>query len=71
MKNNVLETLKAYSLDKLCDLWDLTENMNSPEIPTVRGWLMDEIERRNPEGFDAWLEQDAPEDKNLRRYVLN
>ena len=49
MKNNVLETLKAYSLDKLCDLWDLTENMNSPEIPTVRGWLMDEIERRNPE----------------------
>lgn len=24
--------------------------------PTVRGWLMDELEARNPEAFDAWLE---------------
>ena len=31
---------------------------------------MDEIERRNPDGFDAWLDQDSPEDQDLRRYVL-
>ena len=66
-----LEMLKTYSLEKLCELWDLTENMNGLEVPTVRGWLMDEIESRNPSGFDSWLDQDAPEDKDLRRYVLN
>lgn len=25
---------------------------------TVRGWLMDELERRDPEAMDAWLESD-------------
>ena len=68
---NALKSLKGLSLEKLCDLWDLTESMNGPEVPTVRGWLMDEIAARNPEGFDSWLDQDAPEDKDLRRYGLN
>lgn len=71
MKGTALEMLKTYSLEKLVELWDLTENMNGPEVPVVRGWLMDEIEKRNPDGFDAWLDQDFPEDKDLRRYVLN
>lgn len=64
------ETLKNSSLEKLLDLWELTDKMNGPQVPTVRGWLMDEIERRNPDGFDAWLDQDSPEDQDLRRYVL-
>ena len=25
---------------------------------TVRGWLMDELERRDPAAFDAWMESD-------------
>ena len=65
-----LETLKKSSLAKLLDLWELTTALNGPQVPTVRGWLMDEIERRNPDGFDAWLDQDSPEDQDLRRYVL-
>lgn len=64
------ETLKNSSLKKLLDLWELTDTLKGPQVPTVRGWLMDEIERRNPDGFDAWLDQDAPEDQDLRRYVL-
>ena len=65
------ETLKNSSLEKLLDLWELTDTLKGPQVPTVRGWLMDEIERRNPDGFDAWLDQDAPEDQDLRRFVLN
>ena len=38
--------------------FELTENMNDVNIPTVRGWLMDELEKRNPEAFDAWMESD-------------
>lgn len=25
---------------------------------TVRGWLIDELERRDPDAFDAWMESD-------------
>ena len=64
-------TLKNSSLKKLLDLWELTAAMNGLEVSTVRGWLMDEIAQRNPDGFDAWLEQDAPEDQDLRHFVLN
>jgi hypothetical protein len=31
-------------------------------LPTVRGWLMDEIERRDPEGFEAWMDSDLDDD---------
>jgi hypothetical protein len=33
-----------------------------PEIYTVRGWIMDELERRDPEAFDAWLDSDEDDD---------
>lgn len=62
--------LQNSSLENLLDLWELTAALNGPQVPTVRGWLMDEIERRNPYGFDAWMDQDAPEDQDLLRYVL-
>ena len=25
-------------------------------LATVRGWIMDELEERNPEAYDAWIE---------------
>lgn len=64
--------IKSSSTEKLLDIWETTDALdaNNPEVPIVRGWLLDEIERRNPEGFDAWLEQDAPEDTDLRRFIL-
>lgn len=63
------EKLKVLTLDQLLNAWEATEHLHTPETPVVRGWLMDEIERRNPSGFNAWLDQDAPEDKDLRRFV--
>lgn len=63
--------LATMSLARLCDLWETASIAEQSEnLPTVRGWLMDEIERRNPSGLDAWLEQDAPEDEDLRYYVM-
>ena len=63
------EKLKALTLDQLLNAWEATEHLHTPETPVVRGWLMDEIERRNPEAFNAWLDQDAPEDDQLRQYM--
>lgn len=63
------EMLANATLGDLLDEWELTTNMNDSEISTVRGWLMDELESRNPEAFDKWLEQDAPEDSQLREFM--
>lgn len=64
------EAIKKSSTEKLLDLWEITAALNNPEVPIVRGWLMDEIESRNPEGFDAWLDSEVAEDKELRLYIL-
>lgn len=28
----------------------------TPTMPYVRGWLLDELERRDPEAFNAWMD---------------
>ena len=66
---NAPEKLKHLTLEQLLNAWEATEYLNTPETATVRGWLMDEIERRNPEGFTAWLDQEVPRDQDLRRYI--
>lgn len=35
---------------------------------TVRGWLMDELERRNPEAMDAFLDSEDWDDAALFNY---
>lgn len=67
MKNtNTPEQIRRMATSALLDVWEETEQIKSKEVFTVR-WIMDELERRNPDGFAAWIDQDAPEDKDLRR----
>ena len=75
MKNTVLnyktldELFATLTTEKLLVVWESTEYLNTPECPTIRGWLMDEIEKRFPEAFSAWLDEEIPQDKDLRRYI--
>ena len=62
--------ISKLSLEELLAQWELTSVTNDENIPTVRGWLMDELEKRNPEGFNAWLESDLAEDSELRNYIM-
>lgn len=64
------EMLKAMSLKKLVELFVLTGHMNDQHIPTVRGWLMNAIEEKNPAGFDKWLDSEECDDAELASYVL-
>lgn len=58
------------TLPELLDEWELTNKMKvSVECAMVRGWLMDELESRNPKAFDEWLEDEA-EDTELRYYMM-
>lgn len=62
--------LRTMSDDQLLTAWEFTEHLEDPQCPTIRGWLMDEIERRYPVDFNAWLDQDAPEGSQLRKYIM-
>lgn len=63
------EMLSNETLGNLLDEWELTTNINNPEIFTVRGWLMGELESRNPKAFNAWLDQEYPTDETLREFM--
>ena len=64
MTNTATATAKIASLfaqlsiEKLIESWELTGTNKDPNISTVRGWLMDEMESRNPEAFNSWMEAD-------------
>lgn len=53
----------------LLKTWEGTTANNDPFIPTVRGWLMDELQSRYPEAYDAWLDSEVCEDAALRGYI--
>lgn len=63
-------TLRKLSLEKLVEQFELTTTINDPHIAEVRGWLMDVIEEKAPEGFSKWLDNDTAEDTDLKKYVL-
>lgn len=54
---NKLEALFAKMTTKgLVNAFVMTDDQHGEEIPTVRGWIMDELEKRNPEAFEAWMD---------------
>ena len=62
-------TVRHTPTEQLLSLWESTTDNNDPNIYTIRGWLMDELARRYPAAFDAWLDLDDPEDHLLRQYI--
>lgn len=64
------KTINNAKLPGLLGLWEATNHMEpSQALADVRDWLMDAIEAKAPEGFNAWLNQDEPRDEDLRRFV--
>lgn len=63
------EMLRFLSDGQLLELWeDTSAREGSASLYMARGWLMDEIKRRWPDAFDAWLDGEA-EDSTLREYI--
>jgi hypothetical protein len=62
------ELFGKLDMAQLIEAFEATDSRNDAEIPTVRGWMMDEMERRNPEAFAAWIDGDAT--IPARRYFL-
>lgn len=61
--------IAGLTTSQLLDQWESTSDIADPSIPTVRGWLMDELEKRFPEQFDAWMDSDC-RDEELRKFIF-
>lgn len=54
--------LATRTMSELLTCWALTEVAEmTPELPTVRGWIMDELQRRDPEAYDRWMDDENPD----------
>ena len=47
--------------------FEATETNNDPYIYMVRGWLMDELENRDAEAFDKWIDSN---EESPRKFFL-
>ena len=50
------KAVASLSTEEIVKQFELTELLNAPETSIVRGWYIDELEKRNPAAFDAWIE---------------
>lgn len=57
----IKDRISHSSLAQLLDEWELTNEAN------IRGYIMEELENRNPEEFDEWLVSEA-DDLELRKF---
>lgn len=60
----------SLATSQLLDQWEMTTTMTDPNTSTLRGWFMDELEKRFPDQFDKWLDSDC-RDEDLRKLEPN
>lgn len=71
-EKNARTMLSRLSTEQLIKEFDMTEDIPiSLELSMVRGWIMDELEKRNPEAFDKWLDLGYPDNESLKKLYLN
>ena len=69
MMERVKALMASRSLADLVKDFEVTEGMQiSCELAEVRGWIMDELERRDEEAFWRWIEEGYSE--SPRRFFL-
>ena len=55
------------SLEQLLTAFELTETMTpTPTLYEVRGWIIDELHRRDPAAWERWMDSDANVDAGPR-----
>ena len=53
----IAATLKAMPLKGIIEMFEETNTLPmTPALGTVRGWLMDGLEERDPAAFTSWIE---------------
>ena len=60
--NEVNQIMKSKSILELCELFVATNNDKDENIPTIRGWIMDELESRDQSKFNNWIDTENVDD---------
>lgn len=69
MMNKVKALMASRSMEDLVKDFEVTEEMQiSCELAEVRGWIMDELERRDEKAFWRWIDEGYSE--SPRKYFL-
>lgn len=69
MMEKVKALMASRSMEDLVKDFEVTEDMQiSCELAEVRGWIMDELERRDEEAFWKWIDEGYSE--SPRKYFL-
>ena len=63
----VAEMVAAQSTTILVEVFEMTEADPTPESLTIRGWIMDELERRDEPALWAWIDSN---EGSPRRFFL-
>ena len=54
-----INKLKELSLEDLIQTWEVLDTKKiDAGVRTTRGWVMDELEARNKQAFDRWIDSD-------------
>lgn len=63
--------IAGLSVKSLVEQFELTNEVTGENVSVVRGWLMDELEKRDPKAFDKWIDDyaDSPRAYFLREEV--
>ncbi len=69
LKNKVTEIITSRTMLELVEMFEETNGIKKDRIYTsmVRGWIMDELEARNADAFDAFI--DSVEDSPRRFFI--
>ena len=63
------EKLKEMTTSQLIEEFIKTGKNSKNGTPTIRAWIVYELERRDPEAFRAWLDsEDYADDENVKKY---
>ena len=62
------QMISKRTTEQLVNDFELTDNINDVNISSVRGWIMDELESRDSEVFEKWIDAyaDSPREFFLR-----
>ena len=57
MTTTATTKIQTMTVAQLAETFDATDaHAITEEITTVRGWIMDELEARQPEAFSVWMD---------------
>jgi len=72
LENKALTLIRTRTNAQLLEMWEETEKqLTSLESFRLRGWIMEVMEERDQEGFDAWMDNEDISKDNPKNFLFH